>query len=214
MIRCDTSRDNREIPGTSQIIPLGIPKPTTKEQDESTSRKHPDEEDTDEQLLETENETTEIQIAEQPTREESEKTNIESNAQKIKIKEMRVIKSIPKELKQLIDSTNKETIIQEKTRRTKTTKSYAESSSDKSDDEICRFRKLSRRKHWNKGSAKRSKSSRATDTPAHLESESSETTIPDAPEEGGMRPTATGTGGDPVDTTAEPRPSTSAARDP
>jgi len=135
-----------------------------------------------------------------------------SITQKIKINTIK--KAIPKELKQLIDSANNETIIKEKTMRTKTTKSYAESSSDKSDDEICRFRKLSRRKHWNKGSAKRSKSSKATDTPAHPESESSETTIPDAPEEGGMRPTVTCMAEEPEGEAAEPRPSTSTARSP
>lgn len=194
MIRCEMSRDNREIPGTRQILPVGIiTKPNTREPDVATPMKHLDDEDTDEQPPESESETIETRITEeQSVQEKNKETDVRPKAQEIKIKEMKIIKIIPKELKQLIDSANNETIIQEKTRRTKTAKSYAESSSDKSNDEICRFRKLSRRKHWNKGSAKRSKSSRATDTTAHPESESSETTITDAPEEGDMRPTTTG----------------------
>jgi len=198
------SRDNREIPGTRQILPLGRPETSAEEINEATTEEQPEDEETQRQPPDKENETIQAQVPkEQPAQTQSEKMDDTAKTQKIIMKEMKVVKSIPKELKQLIDSAKDETIIQEKTRRTKTTKSYAESSSDKSDDEICRFRKLSRRKHWNKGSAKRPKSTKATDTTTHPESESSEITIPDSSEEGGMRPTATSAAGGRVDAAAE-----------
>jgi len=235
IIRCEMSKDNKEIPGTRQILP--VLKINTKGPDNPTPRKQPDEEEMNELSTEPENEndnpeskdeSTDNEVSRNKTTnkaimqehkddicdktQDKNETTEKTKVHEIKLKKMKIIKTIPKELKQLIDSANNETIIQEKTRRTKIKKSYAESSSDKSDDEICRFRKLSRRKHWNKGSAKRPKSSTTTDTPARPESESSEITIPDTPEEGGMRPTVTRAAEDPEGEAAEPRPSTSTAR--